>query len=314
MAGYEIIDIHLHLCRDTAQEKLVFPKRGWPDEWYWCSPDKVTPYMDERGVSHVVTVNIMDTGRMTAARIARLQKGTAAEEVERTRGLLKAEMKERVRSFNDWACDTYRKNPRIIPYMMIDPVLFGDEAVKELDRCIAQGAQGIKVHPSICGHMPDHPSMMPVYQRCQEAGLGVLTDSTARANADGRTYGMPLNWIPVLSTFPGLKFIMAHFCDEMWDDRVDLARQFKDNLWFDMSGGLVDERHPPGGHSNMPANQAVRVFRKVGVERMLFGSDGPGAGHGHDILDAAAQVAELPFTEEEKVMILSGNARRFLGL
>ncbi|MFN8556352.1 MAG: amidohydrolase family protein, partial [Dehalococcoidia bacterium] len=216
MAGYEIIDFHIHLCRDTAQEKLVFPKRGWPDDWYWCSPDKVVPYMDHRGVSHVVSVNIMDTGRMVAARLARLPATMSDRDVAETRGALQEEMRGRVSAFNDWICDAHHANPRIIPYVMMDPVLFGNELIHELDRCIARGARGVKIHPSICGHYPDHAAMMPVYQRCQDAGLGVLTDSRAGANPDGHHYGWPTNWTTVLETFPRLKFVMAHFGDAMW--------------------------------------------------------------------------------------------------
>lgn len=311
MSGYEIVDVHLHLCRDTAQEKLVFPKPGWPDEWYWGSPDKITPYMDSRGVSYVVAVNIMDTAAMTEARIRRM-KGATEDEVKKAQVALKEEMIDRVIKFNEWVCDVHRKNSRIIPFVMMDPLLFGDKAIDELNRCIKLGAKGIKVHPDICGHPPDHPNMMPVYQRCQDTGTWILTDSNGRGTPP---YGSPKNWIPVLSVFSKLKFIMAHLPDAMWDDRVDLARQFKDNLWFDMSTGFVDEYHPPGGHSALPVEQAVRVFRKVGTERILFGTDGPVRRRGErDILLAATQVAELPFTEDEKVQILSGNARRLLGL
>ncbi len=59
MAGYEIVDAHIHLCRDTAQEKVVFPKKGWPDDWYYGSPDTIIPYMDAKGISYVATMNIM---------------------------------------------------------------------------------------------------------------------------------------------------------------------------------------------------------------------------------------------------------------
>jgi predicted TIM-barrel fold metal-dependent hydrolase len=274
--------------------------------------------MDFNHMSHVVTVNMMDTYAMTQARIARLPKNTSEEELKATRSHLKEEMIDRVKKFNDWACETHKNNPRVIPFVQIDPILFGDKAIDELNRCIAIGAKGIKVHPNNCGHKPDHPNMMPVYQRMQEAGLWVLTDSTGhgaprQSDANGVPFGSPMNWVPVLSTFPKLKFIMAHFCDIMWDDRVDLARQFKDNLWFDMSGGVVDEHHPSGGHSGLPAEQAVRVFRKVGTERIMFASDGPGRGD-VDILQAAVQVVKAPFTEAEKVQILSGNAKRLLGL
>jgi len=177
MAEYEIVDSHVHLCRDLAQEKLVFPKHGWLDNWYWGSPERVVPYMDARGISHVVTLNIMDTRRMSEMRIGRLPKDTSEEDIQKTRAALKDEMRERIRRFNDWACETQETNPRIIAYVMIDPGLFGADSVKELERCAVMGARGAKVHPMMCCHMPDDENLMPVYQRCQELGLGVLSDT-----------------------------------------------------------------------------------------------------------------------------------------
>ncbi|HTE86266.1 MAG TPA: amidohydrolase family protein, partial [Dehalococcoidia bacterium] len=306
-------DVHIHLCRDTAQEKAVFPKKGWPDEWYWCSPDKVGPYMDARRVSHIVAVNIMDTGRMTDVRLARLPADISGGEREGARAEIRTEMQERVRSFNDWICATFRENARIIPFVMMDPVLFGPGLADELERCIQMGAQGVKIHPSICGHMPDDPCLMPVYERCQEAGLGVLSDTGTLVNPDGQMYGLPLHWVPVLSSFPSLKFIMAHLCDSIWDDRIDLAREFKENLWFDTAGGLLDDNHPPAIHRGMMTSQAPRVFRKIGVERIMFGTDAPGRGD-VDIRDRAAQITALSLSDDEKEMILSRNARQFLGL
>ncbi len=35
--------------------------------------------------------------------------------------------------------------------------------------------------------------------------------------------------------------------------KLIMARQFKNNLWFDTSPGLVDEYHPRGVHTFMPA-------------------------------------------------------------
>ena len=32
--AYDIVDVHVHLCRGTDQEKVVFPRKGWPDDWY----------------------------------------------------------------------------------------------------------------------------------------------------------------------------------------------------------------------------------------------------------------------------------------
>ena len=43
MATPEVIDVHIHLARDTAQEKVVFSKSGYPDEWFWANPEKIIP-------------------------------------------------------------------------------------------------------------------------------------------------------------------------------------------------------------------------------------------------------------------------------
>ena len=309
----EIIDIHVHLCRDTQQEKVVFPKQGWPDDWHWGSPETVIPHMDANGVSHVVTQNVINHGAMTQARLRRArEQGTSDADIEQMKADLAEDMKNRLRDMNDWSLAAHAKEPRIIVFATIDPVLFTpDEAMTELERVIAGGASGVKVHPNIYGHYPDHPIMMQVYERIQAAGLGVLSDSSSRPHADGNQYGLPFGWRPVLKTFPHLKYIQAHLCDDSWDDQIDLSREFKDNLWFDMAGGFVDDHHPPSIHSTLPVIQGVRVFRKVGVERILYGSDAPPAPDG---MQGAYQVMTMAFTDDEKEAILSGNAKRFLGL
>ncbi|MGE3857754.1 MAG: amidohydrolase family protein [Dehalococcoidia bacterium] len=302
----EIVNMHTHLVRDLQQEKQVYPEPGWPDSWYVGSPDRMIPDMNANGVSYIATMNVMDTPRMVEARIRRArQQGASEDEIAKARVDLREDMRQRVRDLNDWSIAAQNAEPRLITYMMIDPVLFGEQTLDEFERCVEMGAKGVKVHPDIYGHHPDHALMMQVYERCQELGLGVLSDSR------NEEFGQPLGWIPVLKAFPRLKFIMAHLVDEMWDDRIDLARQFGDNLWFDMSTGLVDDHHPAGGHACLPMSQAVRVFRKVGVERIMYGSDGRPGG---DALYGARQVVALPFTDAEKEMILSGNAKRFFNL
>ena len=309
----ELFDMHVHLCRDTQQEKLVFPRKGWPDDWYKGSPDRVIPYMDANGISYMATMNVMNTNAMMESRIRRAEaQGASSEEIERARVDLREDMRERMRQMNDWSLAAQAKEPRIIVYIAIDPVLFGETAaLEELERCVKLGATGIKVHPSNYQHYPDHPAMMAILKRCEELGLGVLTDTSSRASLDGGHYGAPLGWRPVLQALPHLKFIMAHLCDDMWDDRLDLAREFYDNLWFDFSQGLVDEHHPARGHICMPTTQAERVFRKVGIERIMWASDGTPHPDG---LFGAHQIMSLPFSDSEKEAILAGNAKRFFGV
>ncbi len=186
------------------------------------------------GVNH----HAMVEGRLSRAR-------ATDEELERAKVGLADDMRQRLRDMNDWTLAAHAQEPRIIVYGSIDPVLFGDETMDELERCVAAGAQGIKVHPSIYRHFPDHPVMMQVFARCQELGLGVLSDSSSQESADGVAYGLPLGWRPVLRAFPHLKYIQAHLCGDLFDDQIELAREFTENLWFDMAGGFVGEDHRP---------------------------------------------------------------------
>ena len=309
-----IVNMHAHLCRDPQQEKQVFPIKGLPDDWYRASPERQIPYMDLNGITHTVMQNVMNTHSMTESRIRRARsQGASEEEIARARVDLAEDMRQRIREMNDWSLEAQAKEPRLRAYVTISPVLFGEDTIEELERCIKMGATGLKLHPSINMHYPDHKALMPVFERCQEAGLGILTDSNGHPSDDGVAYGTPLGWRPVLQQFPRLKFIMAHLGDDMWDDRIEMAREFGDNLRFDFSHGLVDEHHPEGGHHCMPTTQAVRVFRKVGVERIMYGSDGRPGSDGEDLY-GARQIMALPFTDTEKEQLLRTNAMEFFGL
>jgi predicted TIM-barrel fold metal-dependent hydrolase len=308
-----VIDVHVHLCRTPEQERTVFPHQGWPVEWYWANPEKVIPYMDAHGISELVTANIMVTARMIERRLNTLREEGATEEaVEQARVELREDMQERVRRFNTWACELHAGETRIIPFVLADPTLFGDDTVAEVARCKELGARGIKVHPNNCGHYPDEPKLHAVYDFCASEGMPVLTCSNGRDIPVGAGYACPRYWKPVLERFPDLKLILAHFNEGLWDERLDLAEEFPDNVWFDTSGGLVDASHPSGAHRHLEAGLAPRIYRKAGVHRMMFGSDEPATGL--DVNDHVWQLLKLSMSDEEKEQILWRNAAELLDL
>jgi predicted TIM-barrel fold metal-dependent hydrolase len=305
----ELFDMHRHLSRNTELEKLIFPKHGFPDDWYWCNLDRVIAYMDAHHISHIGAMNVMSTRAMLDSRMRRAREaGRSEAEIAEARGFLREDMRQRVREMNDWSLEAQAQEPRIRTFIALDPTLFEDGSLEELDRCIALGATGVKLHPGSSQHMPDFAALWPVYERCQEAGVAVLACSTARPEPDGVAYAHPDGWRPVLRAFPHLRLALAHFCDDLWDQRLDLAREF-DNLWFDISGGLVDEESPETWRAALPASQAVRVFRKVGVERLMWGSDTV-----YDPMPSVRQILRLPFTEDEQEALLARNAKIFFGL
>ncbi len=305
----ELFDMHRHLSRDTQLEKLIFPKPGFPDDWYWCNLDRVIAFMDAHHISHLAAMNVMSTRQMIDSRVRRAREaGRTDAQIEEARDYFRHEMRDRVREMNDWSLAAQAREPRLRGFVALDPTLWEDAAVEELDRCIAAGATGIKVHPTSSGHYPDDPRLRPVLERCQETGTAVLACSGFRPDAEGEPYGAPLGWRPVLRDFPHLRLVLAHFGDAAWDERLEMAREFP-NLTFDISGGLVDEANPETWRASLPVAQAVRVFRKVGVERLMWGSD-----TAYDPMPSVRQVLALDLTDAEKARILADNALQFFGL
>jgi predicted TIM-barrel fold metal-dependent hydrolase len=304
-----IVDFHVHLCRSVEEEKRVFPRVGWPDEWYWGNEERIISYMDVWNISHIVIVNFMDTRTVTRARLARASNQPGFEHTQAWDQSCREEMVDRVRRFNTWACELYRSQPRIIPFVMADPVLFGVDAVEEVERCLSLGAQGVKMHPRLCAHMPDDPRALPIYELCRDQSVTILTDTSGVPNGEGDVFGAPIYWRPVLKQFSELKLILAHMCGERWDEQLVLAREFGDNVFFDISGGLVDESHPIEAHREMPIQEGKRVFREIGPRRILFGSDLP-----IRVPDTVSQVLQLGLSDEENRWILRDNAVGLLGL
>jgi predicted TIM-barrel fold metal-dependent hydrolase len=302
--GYELVDCHIHLFRDTAEEKRRFHHKGWPDSWYTGSEATVERYMDCNGISSMWCMNVIPE-RWIDADLAR------AGETRKGKDLSKDERRKLISEHNRWAVGVGQRHPRLPQFIMADPVAFGKELVDEVEECLRLGARGLKVHPRHCGHYPDYPDMYPVYELCQDRGVPLLADTGGKMQDGVRPNTEPIYWEPVLTKFPRLRLIVAHLTSELWDQRIELAEKFKgDNLVFDTAGGLVDSLHPPHVHREMPADEAVRVFRKIGVERIMFGSDG----FFGDPMTQAKQIVALDLTDAEKEQILCANAKEFLSL
>lgn len=66
-----IVDVHVHLTRDLAQERLVFPRPGYADHWRWANGERVAAHMEAEQIDGVVMLNYMDVHRMAESRVAR---------------------------------------------------------------------------------------------------------------------------------------------------------------------------------------------------------------------------------------------------
>jgi len=315
MDDFEIVDAHVHLYRDVVTEKRALPIAGRRDRDRWGNAESVVPYMDREGVSHIVVLNFYPTAFMRRALRAKVPSGLGGSELEEAYRGVEGELVAGLRRQNEWLCRLHGAEPRIVAGIGVQGLLTPEQMVEEVELRAEQGARTVKLIPGWFHEMPNDRRFWPMYQRCQELGLAVTADTGSlgggihAAHPDEYNpicYGEPNNFAEVLESFPKLRLVMAHFPSAFWDQRVELARRY-DNLFFDISGGF----NAPGfaardGARALGEIDAVRVLRLVGIERFMFGSDGP-----HVMIQPGLeQFLRLDLTDAERRQILAETARR----
>jgi predicted TIM-barrel fold metal-dependent hydrolase len=321
MEDYEIIDAHIHMARTSEEARGWWAMSGRRGRDRWGTPEGSIPFMERNGISKMVVLvippRLMRPSLDEKARIAGLpmeQRLEAEKGMNQKFGPIISEL-------NEWVCTMNRSFPRLVPFVLLAKELGGVEGmIEELEQRIKQGAKGVKLHPGMFCLLPYDSALMPVYERCQELGLPVVSDSgpwaAPRVLAGYPTpsherridYGEPDKFSAVLEEFPRLTLVLAHLGSAQWDERVELAQRYP-NLCFDISQGFSSsDRIPRHPHRGLGEEDAVRIMRKIGVERIMFGTDGP-SGPFHPQLE---QFLRLPLSDEERRMILSENAKRIL--
>jgi uncharacterized protein len=311
LVEHEIIDAHVHLWRTPEQEKHALRIPGRRDLDRWGTPEAALRLLDRCGISRLVFVNVLPTVEMIEAGLARLGADAGPEARAAEEDRLRLEMIDRIRRQNEWACEVGAGNDRLVPFIGVQKLL-GPAGAEEIRTGKSRGAKGVKIQPGMNGYFPTDRIMWPMYEAAQELGLPVLTDSgTYGALApDGSHYGRPLHFVEILESFPRLVLVMAHFASAYWDERAALAKTYP-NLFFDVSGGFgATDITARDEHRALPEEDAVRVMRSVGIERFMFGTDGPYVMPQPYI----EQVLRLDLTDDEQRLLLAYNAKRIYRL
>jgi len=178
----------------------------------------------------------------------------------------------------------------------------GAAAAEEIDRVAAAGAAWLKLHPTTQEFDVAGPSVATVVRKATECGLPVLFDAYSPWDAN-----QPGKFVNLATEVPGARLILAHahgpgFPQLLFYDILRRYPGWRRNVWIDISvtGPLL-----AGGPF---AEQFTWVLRKVGTDRVVFGSDYP-----LDHPQAAARaVADLGFTDDEQAAILHDNAATLL--
>ena len=172
------------------------------------------------------------------------------------------------------------------------------EKEKELDRIIALGLSGVKLHPDMQNIDLDDKSLYPLYEMLSARNLPVtfhMGDALPR-----KYYSNPYRLLHVMNDFPRLRVIAAHFGGYMmWDEAVRTLAG-KEGLMFDSSSSFV----------YMLPGRAKKVIETLGAENIMFGTDYPSL----DVADELERFFAIDLTENERERILYANAAEYLGL
>ncbi len=321
MENFDIIDVHIHMAKSLEEEINWWKIPGRSIHERWGNPEGSIARMDRNGISKMVVLVILPTFNRPS--LSEKERIKALPEEERKEGEVKfiQQLSPIIRDRNEWVCQIGQRYPRLIPFVCMAKDLGDSKAiVDELTLRYKQGAKGVKLHPGMHAFYPDDKEFWPMYEKCQELDLPVLGDSgpwdvprilvgsSLHLHKTTKDYGEPKNYERVLEDFPKLTLVLAHLGSAWWDVKVELSQKYP-NVYFDISQGFCAPDHNPHApHRGLAEEDAVRIMRKIGTERIMFGTDGPAV----LIEPQMESFLRLPLTDAERKMILAENAKRIL--
>ena len=206
---------------------------------------------------------------------------------------------------NDYLLEAASRYPdRLIPFCSVNPA-WGDEAIREAERCAHLGARGIgELHPDTQGFDLTSPEVMgPIMETVRRQGMLLLTHSSEPVGHryPGKGATTPEVLLGLIQRYPDTPIVCAH-----WGGGLPFY-----NLMPEIRGTLQNSYFDSAASSRLYQSEVFSIATGlVGAEHILFGSDFP-------LLSpqrAMRQVTVQTLTEAEKRAILGDNARRLLGL
>lgn len=198
---------------------------------------------------------------------------------------------EQVKKINEFLFEEAAAHPELIAFATLHPLM--EDMETELDRLEKMNFKGIKLHPDFQEFYADSEEAMAMYEKIGERFSVLL-----HAGDKNRDWSQPERIARVAAAMPHMTFIAAHLGGySVWEDGSAL-RGMK-NVYVDTSSSLCF----------LKPEEAVRMIREHGVERVFFGTDYPLWEPGEEL----ALFNALPLTEEERELILHKNAEAFIG-
>jgi predicted TIM-barrel fold metal-dependent hydrolase len=206
---------------------------------------------------------------------------------------------------NDYILESVARYPkRLIGFCAVQPNSY-DAAIAEVERCAQGGIRGVgEIRPDMqLFDLGDEVLMEPFVEVLQKHKLILLTHTSEPVGHDypGKGGVTPDMLYPFITSFPDLTIVCAHWGGGLpFYALMPEVKRVMGNVFFDTAAS-------PYLYSPPIYNQVIQL---VGGDKILFGSDYP-------LLPQSRYLKEinsLDLPEETKDLILSGNARRLLGI
>jgi uncharacterized protein len=190
-----------------------------------------------------------------------------------------------------------QSSDRIIPFATLHPLMPDFDRV--IETIAEHGIRGVKFHPEYQGFFIDDPRYFPLYEALAARQLIVVFHAGKDPGPFSCDHALPNALKTVCRHIAGLTVIASHMGGwQVWNEVESILAG--ERCYLDTSA-VADW---------MPPEQFVRLARKQGTDRILFGTDSPW----FDQKKTVDWVDSLPLTTVEKERIFSGNALHLLAL
>jgi uncharacterized protein len=203
---------------------------------------------------------------------------------------------------NDFVLETCAGDERLLPvaYVPRDAT----KPLATLKNLASRGARALKIHPAADGEGPASLRYKKLLKAASDLELPVIIHTGCMhskllfkdaSQSDAALYA------PWFKAYPGTPFILAHMNWHAPHVAMDLANEYP-NVYVDTSW--------------QPSEVIGEAVRRMGPERILFGSDWPLVGNNISVgLERIRECVRMGLmTDEDARQILGENARRLLKL
>lgn len=278
--GFTIVDGHAHTYMDELAEKIISTftdlHRMEPSSSLGVGTyDDLSRKMVSDGIDMTVTANF---------------------------GPVKA-----VDKINSWSLSEADKRGCFIPLVSVYPGMRKESLMALVDK----GARGIKMHNGIQEFDACDPGLDEVYSLCAEKHLPVTLHcgEVSRHHLNDLTDEEHIE--DAVKAHPDVRFVITHLAAGNPETVFHLASRYH-NIIFDTSIAFSGEHCIHRIHDDFweDDSNAKEAFRRVGCDRIAFGSDYP---YGNPISDVR-RILSMELTDDEKALILGKNTLGLYGI